>query len=193
MREKLELVADKNTIEERELRDYLRALIKRLNHEDLMVEINALDKNKTGHIQFRDYIFYTFELDADLFEKSRALSTSQRPANPIDQDNENKIEALYSMEKFKWNLLTNDEPTIDYESFYKFRYSYEFPDLQDKELNRMFELFDTNKNGNLDAKELSYLIQGKQNRIILYIYILCLGNRYFIFYFYLFFAAILFF
>lgn len=170
MREKLELVADKNTIEERELRDYLRALIKRLNHEDLMVEINALDKNKTGHIQFRDYIFYTFELDADLFEKSRALSTSQRPANPIDQDNENKIEALYSMEKFKWNLLTNDESTIDYESFYKFRYSYEFPDLQDKELNRMFELFDTNKNGHLDAKELSYLIQGKQDQIILYIF-----------------------
>jgi Ca2+-binding EF-hand superfamily protein len=106
-------------------------------------KINQLDKNKSGRVEFIDYIKDTFGDDVEMISKIG------------DQVKDSaEIRKLYEIERSKWLFISNNSYTMNYQQFYWFIYSDEYPDYQKYEANITFNLFDLNKDNFVSINEL---------------------------------------
>ena len=106
------------------------------DYNDLLDE---LDPNKTGFIEFKDYI-----KEMDDSEDMQETLTQY-----FDKSNTN----FYKNQKAKWNFVSNNNAKLDHEKFYSFIYSQDFPLIQNFEIRFLFNQTDANKDGLLSYIE----------------------------------------
>ena len=110
-----------------------------------------MDSNQTGQIDFDIYAQEAFEgfYDLDLLESNNTNDYKE-------------LKNLYQVEKKKWHFIANkNSALLDYDQFYSFVYSEEFPDIQEYETGVFFDIYDSNQDNLLDVNEFISEIKSK--------------------------------
>lgn len=136
-----------------------------MHQDELNQQINRLDTNRTGLIEFKVYIRDAFDnlYDDDILEKtSNQLSqVSSLESGSVSVDDEFKeLKDLYNMEKEKWYFVSSNSEFLTHEQFYQFVFAEEFQAVRDFEASRTFANVDSNKNGFISVDEFIEHIRG---------------------------------
>ena len=122
------------------------------NHRlEIIDEIKRMDSKQTGRIDFDIYAQKAFEgfYDLDLLESNNTNDYKE-------------LKNLYQVEKKKWHFIANkNSALLDYDQFYSFVYSEEFPDIQEYETGVFFDIYDSNQDNLLDVNEFISEIKSK--------------------------------
>jgi Ca2+-binding EF-hand superfamily protein len=141
---------------------------RKLHQEEIGQQINRLDANKTGMIDFKVYIRDAFDnlYDAEILEEASlavAASSSSTKSKAVNDDDEFKeLKDLYKSERDKWNFISLEvTDKLTYDQFYMFVYSEEFADVQDYEAHVNFNKFDADRDGLISVDEFLANVQRK--------------------------------
>ena len=125
-------------------------------------QINRLDVNKTGLIEFKSYIHDAFDnlYDSAMLEKLQVTANEGLSASTNVDDEFQELRDLYDSEKEKWHFISPGSKFLTHEQFYMFIYTEEYPALKNLEAESTFKKFDLDGNGYVSVAEFSARVQG---------------------------------